>query len=1119
MKKLSKIFFSVICFIFIGFIFSACGKTPGSDSGDDGNSGGGDDSAGLLSFNTRGGEEIAPMDASGGITLPTPERKGYAFRGWYTSSNLKGNPVTTITSSKSKTVYAKWESMYFIYYSSFDDKYYFNGLKDEFYCDPAITCMWLPSVIHDDYGANYTNIIYNPYSIWGGDYVTEAHFIECPELANVMIKENAFDSSIVKASVPATYCYTYDETGYTNTVDTYFADGFGTKSPAIKELTILTSAKYSQIRLGNLPALEKLAFGPNCVIEDDLPQWYYNDCYLKEIAYYNTIPEGESKSLTGNMFFECPNLTKITIANGIEEINPYAIAHCPNVEEIIFPSTLKTIHTYALSDLSKMQNIVLPNGVETIYDYAFECQNLKSINIPSSVQIFTNAIVSGVVLESISISPNSNLTAIDFVVDDDILDLTMLTNLQSVNLGMAPNAHTVTLPESVISISFGGAKKLENLNFSATSQFIIEDGFVYSLDKTELLYIFNKTVLPTNFVVPECVTILGDGALIAEDITYTTFTSHSNVKEIRCDIGKPALTSVSLNAGLEVFGGCSNSAITELTIPSSVKSILGKISNCTQLKTLTFEEGSQVTSMTKGLLHGCSSLQSLTLPFLGDRLDNPTQTALCYTFLAEDDSDNPETYFNIFDFTHRVPNSLKTVRVLGGTRLMKLAFAGISGLKNIYLPSEMTLYGADFSYYKTSPISSSTVNNFGNLSYEHITAGIMFAAYTKSFVYTGTVRDFSSFDYTTCTKLEKLSFPRGVTVLREGMFMGLTNLKEFTWNGTEDFALVTIPNNLFKGCTNLECFEIPTTVSEIGECAFEHCEKLDTTIPASCNDGTGNTKIKISNRAFAYTGITRVILSQDWIFDNILGEGIQNPFVGMFNLVEFEGTNSQFTVIDGILCEVSGSSVTVFCYPAAKPDICYDFSQGFVDIKNEALAGVKYLTSVNFGVLFLTDKQGLMYKSGSQLTTITMSLKTSAFVASFFVDPEETNEDKLDLLYGKNNITTLIFTNDGCTMLTTNRILCNISDLPKLEYVKIPSYVSVYRSFRVKTIVVDSQDYYDGLVLDTSCFTYYWNKTIYVHKDIVDNLETFDDLLQSDVNYEKTTEGDYYVYTYIAPAE
>ena len=65
-------------------------------------------------FETNGGVEISVMDAEAGenITLPTPERAGYEFEGWYTNPEFTGAPVTTVVAESSATYYAKWAQLY-----------------------------------------------------------------------------------------------------------------------------------------------------------------------------------------------------------------------------------------------------------------------------------------------------------------------------------------------------------------------------------------------------------------------------------------------------------------------------------------------------------------------------------------------------------------------------------------------------------------------------------------------------------------------------------------------------------------------------------------------------------------------------------------------------------------------------------------------------------------------------------------------------------------------------------------------------------------------------------------------------------------------------------------------
>lgn len=63
---------------------------------------------------TNGASACAPLTSytSGvGAILPTPTKRGYSFKGWYTSSDFSGSQVTSISGNDygNKTYYAKWE--------------------------------------------------------------------------------------------------------------------------------------------------------------------------------------------------------------------------------------------------------------------------------------------------------------------------------------------------------------------------------------------------------------------------------------------------------------------------------------------------------------------------------------------------------------------------------------------------------------------------------------------------------------------------------------------------------------------------------------------------------------------------------------------------------------------------------------------------------------------------------------------------------------------------------------------------------------------------------------------------------------------------------------------------
>lgn len=60
-------------------------------------------------------------DVGAVITLPTPTKTNYIFKGWYTNSGFTGSPVTSITVATDITYYAKWEPVVTTYTVLFMD--------------------------------------------------------------------------------------------------------------------------------------------------------------------------------------------------------------------------------------------------------------------------------------------------------------------------------------------------------------------------------------------------------------------------------------------------------------------------------------------------------------------------------------------------------------------------------------------------------------------------------------------------------------------------------------------------------------------------------------------------------------------------------------------------------------------------------------------------------------------------------------------------------------------------------------------------------------------------------------------------------------------------------------
>ncbi len=86
-------------------------------------------------------------------------------------------------------------------------------------------------------------------------------------------------------------------------------------------------------------------------------------------------------------FYNCINLTGVTLPDGVKSIGLYAFAGCTKLVSVTIPSTVETIGNYAFNDCAGMTGFTLSNGVKSIGVGAFAgCTKLTSVTIPASVE-------------------------------------------------------------------------------------------------------------------------------------------------------------------------------------------------------------------------------------------------------------------------------------------------------------------------------------------------------------------------------------------------------------------------------------------------------------------------------------------------------------------------------------------------------------------------------------------------------------------------------------------------------------------------------------------------------------------------------------------------------------
>ena len=290
---------------------------------------------------------------------------------------------------------------------------------------------------------------------------------------------------------------------------------------------------------------------------------------------------------------------------------------------------------------------------------------------------------------------------------------------------------------------------------------------------------------------------------------------------------------------------------------------------------------SYVTAINRGAFSGCSSLESITIPFVGAEAENySTQypfgdifgstsyeggTAVEQRYLYYYGS---SPYYNTS--TYYIPSSLRSVTVTGGNIVIG-AFQNCSMLISITIPDSMTSIG-NYAFYNCSSLTSITIPDG--------------------------VTSIGNYAFYNCSSLTSITIPDGVTSIGQQAFFGCSKLIEvynkssldiragmngngyvgyyaknvytedggswftdtadgfrFFYDGTDGWLMgyfgdeteIVLPDGFtahngtevagyklydyaFSGCSSLTFVTIPDSVTSIGSYAFRRCSGLTSVI-------------------------------------------------------------------------------------------------------------------------------------------------------------------------------------------------------------------------------------------------------------------------------------------------
>ena len=244
----------------------------------------------------------------------------------------------------------------------------------------------------------------------------------------------------------------------------------------------------------------------------------------------------------------------------------------------------------------------------------------------------------------------------------------------------------------------------------------------------------------------------------------------------------------------------------------------GVFNECSNLKTIIFEEGSTV--IADALFRGCDGLESVTIPntvtqiygyaFADCRNLKNINISDSVTVLGENVFQNDTSITEI-----NLPDSI--------TALGRGAFSGCNRLKSIVIPDSVTNIGISaFSECKNleSVTLSKGLEKIGENAFYNCDSlqSIEIPKSLKDVYATYDSIDTPNGVFNECSRLKTIVFEKGSTIIADALFRGCDGLESIVISDT----ITQIYGYAFADCKNLKNINISDSVTVLGENAFQN---------------------------------------------------------------------------------------------------------------------------------------------------------------------------------------------------------------------------------------------------------------------------------------------------------
>ena len=327
------------------------------------------------------------------------------------------------------------------------------------------------------------------------------------------------------------------------------------------------------------------------------------------IGHIKKVVIGSGITYVGsNLFYDCSNLTELTLPNTVQAIGIEAFA-CTGLRDVVIPDSVTTIYDGAFRYCYEMETLSLGSGVTSIGPAAFERSTAK-VTLSSKNTAFS--------LQN-NVLFDRNKTTLVQCFNGDVATYTVPSTVKELgdySFAGLDRLETVIIPNGVTRLGegiFENCKALVKVDIPASVTEIGSEAFAFSgnarvsvaagntayCSRDGALFTKNMDTLlhggaaTGHYTVPNGVVSIENGAFAEAAITGITFPS--SLKYV----------------GRIAFFGCTE--LTSLTIPSTVQALDGQaFAYCEKLTSVTIENGLQ--TLPYLVFQECRALETVVIP-------------------------------------------------------------------------------------------------------------------------------------------------------------------------------------------------------------------------------------------------------------------------------------------------------------------------------------------------------------------------------------------------------------------------------------------------------------------------------------------------------------------------